>query len=417
MRAQWGSVVFWLAAILAVVIATVVYQPAAARTGSLLVWTRERIYIMDIDTLNLERVGPVASNGLVVPSPGCFRQIQAPCWVAIDAVVYQIEFAAGGNNITAIPLPVDTNFRWAGTAASWSPDGVHYAYFVASTENQPAELNVYNVATRRLIIKAPEADPTIAVAWTADCARGVVASGCKLGYKKLPASAESQALPVLASYTPATNEVHQWAIAPEKIFELRWSPTGVLLYSRPKRHFLTVQDHTPAYQLPPGARLANMSPDGYYTVYYQPFKLKDCQPPETAASDACLHLGVWLAQPDAEHKLIYSVDLSQAEQTGGLNFVPTWSPSGRAFVFFQGGRLIHYDLEKGEATIWYKPLPGKLRSIPVFSSNEDAVAFVDDQGQGLSDYRLLVINPKLEPIDHVIQAEKGFKVLAWLPAQ
>ena len=113
--------------------------------------------------------------------------------------------------------------------------------------------------------------------------------------------------------------------------------------------------------------------------------------------------------------MINSVDLSQAEQTEGLNFIPTWSPSGRAFVLFQGGRLIHYDLETGEATIWYKPLSGKLRSLPVFSPNEEAVAFVDDQGEGATGHRLLVINPKLEPLEEVIQGEKSFKVLAWLP--
>jgi hypothetical protein len=77
--------------------------------------------------------------------------------------------------------------------------------------------------------------------------------------------------------------------------------------------------------------------------------------------------------------------------------------------------LIHYDLEKGEATIWYKPLDGKLRSVPVFSPNEEAVAFVDDQGEGEAGHRLLVINPKLEPVTHVVHREKSFKVLAWLP--
>jgi hypothetical protein len=57
-----------------------------------------------------------------------------------------------------------------------------------------------------------------------------------------------------------------------------------------------------------------------------------------------------------------------------------------------------------------------LRSIPVFSPNEDAVAFVDNQGQGYSEYRLVIINPKLQPIEHVIDnTQEGLRVLAWLP--
>src|SRR5262245_57372868 len=121
MKAQLGSVLFWVGAVLAIVVATVVYQPAAARSGSLLVQTRNRVYIMDIDSLDLERVGPAEPGQLVVPSPGCFRQLQTPCWVAVDNLVYQIDFGVGGNDITAISLPIDTNFRWANTAASWSP--------------------------------------------------------------------------------------------------------------------------------------------------------------------------------------------------------------------------------------------------------------------------------------------------------
>jgi hypothetical protein len=416
MRAQWQSVLFWISAILAVVIATLVYQPAAARTGSLLVWTRDRVYIMDIDALSLERVGPANADQLVVPSPGCFGRVRTSCWVAIDNVIYQIELGAGGNEITAVSLPVAAGFQWAKRAASWSPDGLHFAYFLKPTGEQPAELQVYNVDSGRLMVQASGADPSLAPVWTTECAAGLVASGCKLGYKKKAAPAEGQPLPALVSFTPATNEVQQWSVSPEEIFELRWSPEGTLLYSRPKRHFLSVEDHTPAYSLPAGARLANMSPNGLYTVYYQPFTLKDCQPAEGETSaNPCLHLGIWLAQPEVEPKLIYSVDLSQTEQTEGLNFIPTWSPSGRALVLFQGGRLIHYDLEKGEATIWYKPLTGKLRSLPVFSPNEEAVAFVDDQGEGEAGHRLLVINPKLEPLEEVIHGEKSFKVLAWLP--
>ena len=105
MRAQWRSVLFWVSGILAMVIATLVYQPAAARTGSLLVWTRDRIYIMDIDGLSLERVGPATADQLVVPSPGCFGRARTACWVAVDNIIYQVELGAGGNEITGISLP------------------------------------------------------------------------------------------------------------------------------------------------------------------------------------------------------------------------------------------------------------------------------------------------------------------------
>jgi hypothetical protein len=40
---------------------------------------------------------------------------------------------------------------------------------------------------------------------------------------------------------------------------------------------------------------------------------------------------------------------------------------------------------------------------------------VDNQGQGYSEYRLVIVNPKLQPIEHVIETKEGFRVLAWLP--
>jgi len=140
-----------------------------------------------------------------------------------------------------------------------------------------------------------------------------------------------------------------------------------------------------------------------------------------------LHLGVWLVQTgdgnkdkdededeDEDRRLIYSVNLADESRTGGLNFVPIWRADGNAFVFFQDGELIHYDLEKQEGTIWYKPVRGKLRSVPVFSHDGEAVAFIDNQGQGFSEYRLVIINPRLQPVEEVLQ-EDNFKILAWLP--
>jgi len=98
--------------------------------------------------------------------------------------------------------------------------------------------------------------------------------------------------PVLIGYTPATGEVRRWDISPEPIFKLRWSPNDTLLYSRPKRHFINAETYAPAYNIPAGGQLANMSPDARYTVYYQPFTLENCQAQD--AEENCLHLGVWL---------------------------------------------------------------------------------------------------------------------------
>jgi len=137
----------------------------------------------------------------------------------------------------------------------------------------------------------------------------------------------------------------------------------------------------------------------------------------TETGEDCLHLGVWLARNDeagTQPDLIYNLDLNKA-RGGGLNFVPIWSTDEQAAVFFQDGQLIHYDVIAQEATIWYKPVRGKLRSEPVFSPNEEAVAFVDNQGQGYSEYRLVVVDPKLQPVEHIIETDTGFRLLAWLP--
>ena len=159
--------------------------------------------------------------------------------------------------------------------------------------------------------------------------------------------------------------------------------------------------------------MANISPDAHYTVFYQPFTIANCQ---AAAQDDCLHLGVWISEKgdSGTPHLIYNQDLDQANSEG-LSFIPIWSTNSDAFVFFQNGRLIYYDLTTKEATIWYKPVQGKLRSVPVFSPNEEAVAFVDNQGQGFSEYRLVVVNPRLQPVEHIIETNSGFRLLAWLP--
>jgi hypothetical protein len=220
--------------------------------------------------------------------------------------------------------------------------------------------------------------------------------------------------PGLIAITFAGNERQSWEIPTKPVFDLAWTEDGKLLYSAAKRHFRYADDHTLAYTIPRAGQLANMSPHGDYTIYYQPFRIKgDCTAAD--ANRACLHVGVWVngGKIGPESRLIYDVPL--ADQTGGLNFIPVWDPRSRGFVFFQDGNLVYYDLQRQEAAIWYKPLAGKLRSVPVFSPNEEAVAFVDNQGRGHSDYRLLVINPRLQPVEHIVQTKTGFKVLAWLP--
>jgi hypothetical protein len=415
MIAQWKNIAFWVGAILVIVLATFLYQPAAAKTGSLLVWTRNRVYVMDIDTLALQRVAPATANQSITPSPGCFGQIDAPCWVLIDEVLYYVDLTLASSHRLQATLPIGEGFRWNDGAVSWSPDGVHVTYSVTNGRSNQAELRIYSATTseiKRTI--AADVDSSIAVAWSPGCASGLEVSGCELGFKKMTAEANGQFSPALVGFTPATEAVRQWVLSPEPIFELRWSTDGRLLYSRPKRHFIYAEDNALANQIPPGGQLASVSLDAYYTVYYQPFTLEGCQSQND--DNRCLHLGVWLTPGEVEERsLIYSVDLSEEDQFGGLNFIPTWSPKGDSFVFFQQGRVVHYNLTKHEGTIWYKSVRGKLRSIPIFSPNEESVAFVDNQGQGFSEYRLVVVNPRLQPVEHIIQTQNSFRLLAWLP--
>ncbi len=414
MTLQWKNFAFWIAAVLIIVLATIFYQPAAAKTGSLLVWTRDKVYVMDIDSLDLRQVGPAQSGQAISPSPGCYGQTKNPCWVLIDRALYQVNTTQAGKHELRGHLPLAEGFWWWRGSVSWSPDGVHLTYSTRNKENNQAQLHIYNAATYETEIIDTNIDPKITVAWTAACAEGLSAFNCQLGYKK----EENEALAALSGYTPSTGKVEKWAIPNDPpIFELRWDSERTLLYSQPKRHFFNSQDHSPAYHLPPGGQLANLSPDAQYTVYYQPFTLAGCQPKND--KDTCLHIGVWLAPSNQENparSLIYSADLSQKEDLAGLSFIPTWTSNSESFVIFQHGKLIHYDLKKQEGTIWYKPVYGdKLRSVPVFSPNEEAVAFVDNQGQGFSEYRLVVVNPRLQPVEHIIETESGFKVLAWLP--
>ena len=343
MTAQWRNFTFWVGAILVIVIATVLYQPAAAKTGSLLVWTRNRVYVMDIDTLDLQRVGPATPDQTITPSPGCLGQTHTPCWVLIDEAMYQVDLSLAGSHTLQGNLPVGEVYQWAGGDVSWSPDGVHLAYSVVNKQSKQAELRLYDATTNEVKITDSDVDPDIAVAWTSGCVNGLEAVNCRLGYKKKTSTrADDESLATLVGYAPASGAVQQWSISAEPVFELRWASDGMLLYSRPKRHFLRAEDDAPAYHIPAGAKLANMSSDVNYTVYYQPFTLEGCQAQDK--ENGCLNLGVWFTQSgdtEAEPSLIYNMNLSEAEREGGLNFIPIWSPKDNAFVLFQEGRLIH----------------------------------------------------------------------------
>ncbi len=416
-RSQWNSLLFWVAAILIVVLATIFYRPAAAKTGSLLIWLNDKIYVMDIDSLNLQQVGPALPGEPVTPSPGCTGQAEPPCWVTAGQNLYPVDLPGQGFDYPAAVLPVGEGYTWLDEAAmSWSPDGRWLAYSVFSQTDNQAELRLYSPITGETKALAIGIDPKIAPAWRAGCTAGLNSPDCELAYKTRPVNiGVKEVTPVVVAVNLATGQRREWALTAEPIFELRWNVAGQLLYSQPKRHFRYVVDGRRAYAIPAASQLANMSPDGQYTVYYQPFTLADC--PAADEAENCMYLGVWLREEGGGNtnlRLIYSSNLAEPHARG-LNFVPVWSPFGNGFVFFQDGQLIYYDIRQQEATIWYKSLAGKLRSEPVFSPNEEAVAFVDNQGQGYSEYRLLVINPRLQPLEHIIDTKSGFRVLAWLP--
>lgn len=405
MKSQLQTLLFWVGAVLIVVLATIFYQPAAAKTGSLLVWTKGWIYVMDIDSLVLKRVGRAESGDSLAPSPGCSRQIETSCWVIAGQTLYEVRTDANAL-APERQLPGGTT-HWIDSEVSWSPDGIHLAYSI-QTDNS-TELRLYNAASDTINMVVPDVDPTVAAAWSQACVNGLGDSACQIGFK----AADDSSIRLVA-LTPATNNQTSWEISAEEIFDLRWTADNELLYSDPPRHFNSVVTQEPAYQIPVAGQLANMSPQGRYTIYYQPFSLKDCSTTEEAD---CLNLGVWITERgnnDAGPDLIYNLSLTES-RSGGLNFIPIWSTDEQIAVFFQDGNLIHYDVVEREATIWYKAVNGKLRSVPIFSPNEEAVAFVDNQGQGYSEYRLVIVNPKLQPIEHIIETDSGFRLLAWLP--
>ncbi len=422
MTSKWNSILIWGGAILLLALATVVYQPAAAKTGSLLVWLNDKIYVMDIDTLTLERVGEADADDVLSVAPGCLGVTDTPCWVVAGNILYRVRHNTFNQTSgVGVSLPMDDDAHWINNGKfSWSPDGVWLAYSVWLPDQEQAELRLYNARTTKSRTVAVGVDALVAPAWSAECGDGLEATGCKLAWKLAWIdTGGDEFFPGLKAITLASAEEENWEIPTDPIFELCWSLTGELLYSQPKRYFRRAENHSPAYQIPAAGQLANLSPLADYVVYYQPFRLEDgCQ--ANGATEDCSYLGVWLKKTsppddgvDQQPQLIYNVNIDDLQ--GGLSFVPVWSPRENAFIFFQDGRLIYYDVLQAEAAIWHKSLGDKLRSMPVFSPNEESVAFVDNRGLGHSEYRLLVINPRLQPVEHIIETATGFRVLAWLP--
>jgi len=434
MRSQLNGLAFWVGGILLVIPISIFYQPASAKTGTLLIWQDGRIYTLDIDSLERKLIGDAGSEAALAPSPGCLGQVKAPCWVAVGAMLYPV-----GSDNPPIAIPLDDNTQWLDSPVSWSPDGLELAYTVFLLGKDQPELRVFNVASSQIKTLAAGVDSAVAVAWTAGCAAGLAAPTCRLAYKAanppedgpqplahllVPAWADelrpanfNQPLLQLVSLTPLTGEQKLWLVPATKIFELTWTSDDVLLYSQPRHYFHRAPDLTPAYQMSPGSQLADMSPDGRYTVYYEPFTRKECQ--TERPKGGCWYLGVWLAesgQANSQRRLVYSRELTQAGE-GHLNADPFWSPRGDAFVLFREGKLVHYNVKYGGAAAWYQGLWGQLTSAPVFSPNEEAVAFVYRQDTSPAQYHLLVLNPEFKPLEHIIAAQEGVRLLGWLPHQ
>ncbi|MDM8530302.1 hypothetical protein QUF63_03960 [Anaerolineales bacterium HSG25] len=403
---QWQSVILWLIVIVGLVLVTIFYQPAAAKTGSLLIWMNSKLYRMDIDTLTIEPIAPASRNETISVAPGCLHQTKTPCWVAVENRLYRV---TPNQNSSMVSLTLSSE-QWPDSTVSWSPDGQQVAYTVASQISNQLELRLYDAVNQTATTIALDVDPLVSVAWSMGCGDGV--ADCLLAYKTVVTQSNEAA--TLVSLNITTKNTQEWAMPPESVTELRWSPDDTLLYSENGRYFQRIDNQAPAYDLPANATVANIAPDASQLVYYEPFTIQGCDATEDAD---CLYVGVWLKQWGDElneRALVYSVHLANTDGEG-LTFIPTWDQSNSGFVFFQEGNLVYYDAINQEAVIWDKSLRGKIRSMPVFSPNREAVAFVDNQGQGVSEYRLKVVNPRLQPVEHVIETETGFRVLAWLP--
>jgi hypothetical protein len=435
MKAQLNNLAFWVGTILLVILVTVFYQPAAAKTGSLVVWQDGGIYVLNLDSLKQEWVGTAAPKAVITPSPGCLGQVKVPCWVAAGTKLYLV----GAGDTFEKSIPLETGARWLDAAVSWSPDGLHLAYPVLPRDHAQIELRVHNAASGETRLLASGIDPGVAVAWTAGCIAGLEASACQVGYKlaaapatqaslrsrpvipawadELPAASLARPFAQLATMRPLTGEQQTWPLPVEAIFELRWTADNTFLYSQPEHYFHRVRDNTPAYQISPGSQLANMSPNGRFTIYYEPFTQKECQ--AERPKGGCWYLGIWLADggpAKVQRSLLYSRELSQAG-AGRLNADPFWSPRGDAFVLVREGQLIYYNLKIREAASWYQSLRGQLTSAPAFSPQGEALALAYHDPETPLRYHLLVINPQFKPLEHIIDAQEGFRVLAWLPHQ
>lgn len=384
MASQWHALALWLGAAAAVVVASFFYQPASPL---LLVWTNDQLYTMELDTLTLERIGSAATDDLVV-QPGCTAD---DCWVAAGETVYHLNT----DTTTTLPRPAARDF--VNGSVSASPDGVHLAYGLAA-QGQTA-LHLYDVTTGEATQLAASMDPAVLPAWSRACVVALRHPGCKLAYK--PPTRD------LMTVDFASDAVHTQVMTSASVIALQWTYDHQLVFQRSDGLWLNAADGRPVHVLPEGAETLALSPNGRYVIYYQPFEWVEC---EVTATDDCIYEGIWLAGLEAEPRLIYDVKWSESALPL-LNTPPVWTPSQQAFVFFFKGRLIHYHIARAEGTIWYETPADALRSDIVFSPGEDALATVDSYRQG---YRLLVIDPHLEAIKHIVQMDGGFRVLAWL---
>jgi|GEM_PF-5900920 len=159
MKSKWRTHALWIGAILIVFLATIFYQPAAARAGSLLVWTNNRVYVMDIDTLTLERVAPAAADETIIPSPGCHERTNEPCWVIVGPRLYRVDVGAGGSEVRESSLSFSEDYLWEDSAISWSPDGHHVAYSLLKKGTDQFDLHVIDVNDGRVKLSVEDIDP------------------------------------------------------------------------------------------------------------------------------------------------------------------------------------------------------------------------------------------------------------------
>ena len=205
---QWQSIALWLVVIIGLISVTIFYQPAAAKTGSLLIWMNSKLYRMDIDTLTIESIAPATRHESISVAPGCLHQTQTPCWVGVENRLYYI---TPHQNSSMVSLTT-RNERWPDSAMSWSPDGQQVAYTVVNQVSNQLELRLYDAVERTVTTVASDVDPLVPAAWSVGCADGVD-DGCLLAYKTIVTQSDDET--VLVSLNLTTKDKQTWAMPPE----------------------------------------------------------------------------------------------------------------------------------------------------------------------------------------------------------